>query len=316
MKKTALLFLVVAAFFQCSRSLDKLGPDACPSDNFSINSPLLVVDHVTTSTTDLNLDNSFADISFSFNEPITYTLKIVGQSSGAEFKLCGKGNSLKNYEWYGNATNSKHFSKGEILSYGLYNVCKNEAISSGQIKLTTNISYANYGLHVVSFDPGTTIPANPYPNSNIAGLTLDYAILNPSSPNYNPALQGSCYAHFKANSPKATWYFGGQTYAGVNYSALNTDPSRVYLNFFAKGASNSQCYILLKENLQGANLDRKYLANVTNEWKLYSVRLSEIGVKDPSAIISLAMALQAATHEDTAVELDLDLITFSLDKPF
>ena len=71
---------------------------------------------------------------------------------------------------------------------------------------------------------------------------------------------------YTSTSPKLTWRFGSQGFGGLTYANLGTDPTRVYLNFFAKGKSNSQCEIDLYETVNGPKLRRKFAANVSGSW--------------------------------------------------
>lgn len=309
-------FLLVQS--ACKRSSDVLGPAACPSESFAVTAPLEVKDNASSSTTNLNLSTSYANITASFNEVISYRLTLVGQTSDAKFVLDGKGNAIA-YAWYGNSTNGKYFKQGEVVSYKLTNLCKTEPLGMGQITITTIIGYNGFGLKLANFEDG---PATSSYGDCFAGVCAASGLKTPADPDYTTASpQGGNYFHYEAsctNNPSGVaWYFGGMDFNGVNYTSLGTDPSRVYLNFFAKGQANSQAQFIIKETLYGSTLSRKFLANVSdNGWTLYSVKLSDIGVIDPSKITTVSFNLGAAAFQDASAVVDLDLVLFTLDKPF
>jgi hypothetical protein len=335
MKTTGQAFLCLFVFSlfmtscKCSRTSEIVGPAACPSDNFSY-SPLLVKDHASSDILSLDLENSYADISISFNESISYVFIITGKTSGAIFKLNGNGNAI-NYKWYGNSTNGKYFEAGETLSYSLTNICKQEALAQGQIVLNSLISYSGFGIKVVNYenDPGVsfanygevfdcppydTDPATVYGNSHV---------MTSGDGGYMASPQGGNYFHYEAlatigDSGDGTgWYFGGTDFGGINYASLGTDPSNVYLNFYGKGKANSQILMQVYETAHGISLKRKFLANVSpDQWTLFSVRLSDIGILDPSKITKLSLNINAASYQDSKAAADLDLVIFTKDKPF
>lgn len=317
---TKILFvLVIVLLTYCSRSSDVLGPDACPSDKFAITAPLSVTNNADASTTELNLSSSYAKVSFSFNEMISYKFSIKGENSGAEFIMESSGNSIDT-SWYGSSTNGKYFEKGEMLHYTLTNICKSEALGVGQIHLATIIGYNGFGLKVANFEEGT-IPGAMYGDLLSTG-TCGASALMSSGADYIPSPQGGSYYMFKATctsstDPNGSWYFGGKDFEGIDYSKLGTDPTRIYLNFFAKGQDNSQAQMIFKESVYGTSLTRKFLADVSPEgWALYSVKLSDIGVIDPSKITALSFNLGASKYQDFSAQADLDLLIFTFDKPF
>ncbi|MDB5274841.1 MAG: hypothetical protein JWO58_3208, partial [Chitinophagaceae bacterium] len=65
------------------------------------------------------------------------------------------------------------------------------------------------------------------------------------------------------------------------------------------------------EKVYGATLKRKFLANVGSDWKLFSVKLSDIGIINPAGITIVSMDVGAATHQDTSAELEVDLVMFT-----
>jgi len=315
MKKLA---IVLMSFFlmqcACKRTTDTLGPESCPTSDFKVTTPLVFKDNSggPNSTTQLNLMNSFAKVTATFNENISYTLTIKGLTSGAEFIMNSSGSSI-DYNWYGNSTNRLYFKQNEVLVYTLSNVCKKEPLGQGEIKLTTIVGYTGFGLKVINFEDSPPVPGGPY------GFTTPPLNMTPSSSGYIASPQGQNYRHYVGTSPTTTpiWYFGGQGFDGINFTSLGTDPTKVYLNFFAKGTDNSQCGMMFKELSHGSLLNRKFLANVSpTQWKLYSVKLSEIGIINPAAIQNLDFNLGAATVPANRVEVDLDLVIFTLNEPF
>ncbi len=327
MKKIILALLTVAYVqFGCNRTSDILGPDACPSDAFAPIASLSVLDDAS-STSTLNFVTSFTEITAAFNESITYKLTI-SAASGAIYVHEGKGSSLS-LNWYGSATNGKYFKKDDALTITLTNICKTEPIGTATATISTVIGYNGFGFKVKNFEEAGAVSIYgdagtvPYKGSNL--ITSDSA-------SYVSSPQGGNYYKFKAksvstrspnftngNGDNITWYFGGSdffTTPPVQIASLGTDPTKVYLNFFAKGKSNSQAQFIITEIAHGNNLTRKVLANVGAEWTLYSVRLSDIGIINPSQITAFSFNLGAAQFQDTSAEVDLDLVIFTMDKPF
>jgi hypothetical protein len=295
---------------KCSRTSEIVGPAACPSANFSY-SPLVVKDNTSGKLDTLDLSNSFANVSVTFNESISYTFIITGQTSGAIFKLNGTGAAI-NYNWYGNSTNGKYFTQGEVLSYALTNLCKTEALGQYQIYLSTIISYAGFGVKVINFEDNPAVSTSPSP-----AAPLPSQLMTPLSNGYDPSPQGGNYYHYQASVTQPTWYFDYMTFNGISYSNLGSDPSKVYLNFFAKGKVNSLAQMIIDEMAHGTKLTRKFYASVSPDgWKLFSVRLSDIGIINPSQIKTLSVNFAAGGYQDTSCEIDLDLVLFTKDQPF
>jgi hypothetical protein len=324
MKKLTIVLTAISLVlvqFKCSRTSDIIGPDACPKSNTPIVNPFVLKNNSNSSTTELDLVTSFAKITATFSENISYKLVIKGQPSGAEYILESAGLSI-DLDWYGTSTNGTYFEKNDVLQYKLTNLCIAEPLAQGSINLTTNLSYAGFGLKVVNFEdsPAVTVAGS---GAWLAGACADGKLMTPATAGYMPSPQGGNYFQYKANCPAAplavSWYFGEQTFTGIasQFPTLGTDPTKVYLNFFAKGKANSQAQMIITEDLGGAGLTRKFLANVSpDQWKLYSVKLSDIGVINPSKISSLALNLGAAAFQDSSCQVDLDLVIFTFDKPF
>ncbi len=307
------IFLVCFALclVQCSfnRTLEPIGPAACPSEHFAVVDPFVFEDAVTSNTAQLDLIASHAVISASFNEVINYKVSVKGVTSGAEYFYFGRSNRV-DLHWYGNSTNGKYFKQGETLTCKLTNICKQEPLGTGQMTLLTVVGFnAGFGLKVINFEDVPAVVVN-------TSLSITATTMTPSSPGYMPSPQGGNYRHYEGTSANLTWYFGNQEITGINYTSLGTDPTRVYLNFFAKGDPNSQCFMDIYERVQSSLLRRKFPANVSDQWKLYSVKLSDIGIINPSEITNFMITLQSATTQDKSAAIDVDLIIFTFDKPF
>jgi hypothetical protein len=327
MKKISIILFALSCLlftYGCSRTSDIIGPAACPSDGFAVTTPLVVKDNGSSSTTTLDLSASFANVSVTFNESISYAFTVTGQTSGAVFKLENTGSSI-NYNWYGNSSNGKYFKQGEVLAYMLTNICKAEALGQGQITLTTIIGYSGFGIKIVNFesDLGKMVANygdvfNTAPATNYGALTGQ---MTPSSPGYVASPQGGNYFHYEATGTSGdngdAWYFGGTDFGGITYTSLSPNPDDVYLNFFAKGKINTQVQMLVYEDAHGVSLKRKFLANVSPDaWKLFSVRLSDIGIINPSKITSISLNIGATAYQDQTAVADLDLIIFTTGKGF
>jgi hypothetical protein len=331
MKKISVVLLALSSLLianSCSRTSDIIGPAACPSDAFVVTTPLVVKDNGSSSTTSLDLSASYANISITFSESISYVLTITGSNSGAIFKLQSAGNSI-NYNWYGNSTNGKYFVQGDVLSYTLTNICKSEPLGQGSITLTTIIGYSGLGVKVVNYenDPGVTTanygdvfdcpPYDPDPTTVYGASKL----MTSSDGGYVASPQGGNYFHYEAVGTTGdngdSWYFGGTDFGGVTFTSLGSDPENAYLSFFAKGKANTQVQMLVYENAHGISLKRKFLANVSPDaWKLFTVKLSDIGIINPSNITKLSLNIGATSYQDQTAVADLDLVIFTTGKGF
>jgi hypothetical protein len=325
-----LLVLVSLVQFGCSckRTDDIIGPSACPSDTFAVKSGLTVMDNASSSS-NLNFASSYTKIGASFNETITYRLSITAIPSGAIYVYEGKGSSLA-INWYGSSTNGKYFKQGDGLTISLTNLCKSEPLGTTTATITTIVGYAGFGYKTVNFDESPAIYSYPFGYGDIAAPYGSGRLMIPASAGYKPSPQGGNYYKFRADSVSVntfkdpsgkniTWYFGGADLfisTPVQFSSLGADPTKVYLNFFARGQANSQAQMIIDEKANGINLRRKFLANVGSEWTLYSVKLSDIGIINPSGITSFSFNLGGALRQDSSAEVDLDLVIFTLDKPF
>ncbi|MDB5274843.1 MAG: hypothetical protein JWO58_3210 [Chitinophagaceae bacterium] len=320
MKKIVGLVLLVGTLVQlsCKRNTDHTTPDLCPSDAFVVTVPFSFQGNVS-GTSNLNLSgNGYAQVGMTFNESIDYKVTISGTLSGAHYVYTGKGSTI-DLKWYGNATNGICFQSGDDLMCSVTNLCYKEALGSGALQLTSLISY-NAGNWVKGANFEDSPAVSPYPNNTDPRYNTppDTIIFGSSLASSEPSPQGGQYLKIAATSTLPTWYFGGLSFSGFTpalYASLKSDPANVYLNFFAKGTANSQAQFILTEKVYGSILKRKFLASVSSGWKLYSVKLSDIGIINPSGIISSDIDLGSATHMDTSAEVEVDLVLFTFGAP-
>jgi len=305
------LLMLATVQFSCSRKSENVGPDICPSENFTY-SALVVKDNANSSTSALDLVSSYANISITFNEVISFTLELKGLTSGAEYIYSGQAASI-NHNWYGNSTNGVAFVKDEYISYKVTNTCSKEPLRSGQIQLTTIVGYNGFGLKASNFEDGEVI------SSFSSAPVWEVGAVQSGDPGYEPSPQGGNYYSVTAAVPgNPQWYFGGIGFDGLtapDFAALGSDPTRIYLNFYAKGQLNSQAQMVFKESLHGSVLTRIYAATVSTGWQKYSIRLSDMGIIIPSAITGLTVNLGAAMQKDASAHIDLDCVILTYDKP-
>ncbi|MBC7487548.1 MAG: hypothetical protein H7282_12425 [Cytophagaceae bacterium] len=315
MKKIVLGLLAIATVqFSCSRSSDNVGPDICPSDNFTYGA-LVVKNNSDNSTSALNLQASYADINITFSEIASFNVELKGLTSGAEYVYSGKAAAV-NLAWYGNSTNGVAFVKDEVISYKVTNLCRQEPLGSGQIQLVTIVGFNGFGLKASNFEDGANIGQF----AGGASTTFNVGPVASGTPGYEVSPQGANYFSISAATDPGNpqWYFGGIGFSDMTpatFTALGTDPTRIYLNFYTKGQLNSQTQMVLLEKLHGSTLTRIYTATVSTGWQKFSVKLSDIGIIQPSAISSLSVNLGASTHRDESAHIDLDCVIFTYDKP-
>ncbi|HSZ71237.1 MAG TPA: hypothetical protein VK750_01090 [Cytophagaceae bacterium] len=321
MKKIVLGVLVLFAFHACKRSTDVIGPAACPSTSFAVLTPAIFKDSASARVDSVNLSTSYALIKAKFNENISYKLTITGES-GAQYIYNGSGDSV-HLHWYGNSSNNIAFSKGEGFSYALTNLCITEPFISGHMGINSIIGLSlvdkSFGLFV---NNGENDPANSssYGPCMTAPCNAS-ATMTPTTPGYTASPQGGNYYKYKATctgGPATAYYFGGVDYAlttAANFSKLPTDPTRVYLNFYAKGQHNSIAQMIFLETVIGTDIPRTYnKAVVSDQWTLFSVKLSDLGISNPTQLKKLSFNL-GTYFPDTSAEVDLDMVIFTVDKP-
>jgi hypothetical protein len=313
MNKLLCIACLVLSLVQYScRSVKKteaIGPDMCPSSSFSAQNFVFKDNSSSAQPGTLNLSSSFAVVSMDFTESIAYQLTI-SAPSGAKFVYNGNGKAV-NVNWYGNSSNGVFFKNGDPLYCSITQLCFKEPLGAGSLVLNTIISYEGFGFKVTNFeDAGSTYFS--FHNTNIANLAFTSATV---SSGHSVSPQGGNYLQMTSTSPQSTYYFGGVGFSLSDFTSLGTDPSAIYLNFYAKGTANSQCQLILREMVYGNPVKREYFANVSSDWKLYSVKLADIGVLDPSQLYATEIDLAASTLGIVSTEVDIDLILFTKGAP-
>lgn len=323
MKKIIVIVaLVLTAVYACKRSTDMIGPSACPSTNFSVITAATFVDSLTGRTDSLDLSKSYAIIKAKFSENISYKLTITGDNGGV-YEYNGSGDVV-NLHWYGTSTNGKPFSNQEGFSYTLTNLCIKDAFISGRMVIKTIVGLSlvdkSFGVFVSNGENESPKYITGYgPCLTMGDACNASALMTPSSSGYSPSPQGGNYYKYKATCYESSqYYFGGLDYplttAGA-FSKLPTDPSRVYLNFYAKGQHNSIAQMIFLETVIDTDISRTYnKALVGDQWTLFSIKLSDLGIADPTKLKKLSFNL-GTFLVDTSAEVDLDMVIFTVDTP-
>ncbi len=307
----SLLALTVLGYScKCSRTTEDTTPKICPSSSF-VASPITA----TSSSTPINV-NEGVTFSSTFNEIAQWKL-VVKATSGAYKSFEGKSNNVQ-VIWYGDAQSEVFFAAGDAVSVDLFVSCKDEPLSSEGFNIGIATDFTKVGVLCSDFDQGI-VPPNNYNFTPRGLVTL-------SMSDYHPSPNGGSYFNITGTSPTPVWYFDGfgldwsssTPPAFLNTAKLHQDPSKVYLNVLvSSGAStNSQYQLTVSEKYNGALKQRKFVKDITwTGWKVVTVKLSDIGILDPTQIKTIAFGLGAAKTQQLQGELNIDLVLLTNDHP-
>lgn len=335
MKYTALLKLgLCLAFLYGCNPIEKVGPDICPSDQFSLTSDDLVINVVSSGSSqaleaagnNLDLTSEGLNIQSNFGEEVPWTLTL---SNGSQTKsFSGTGESFNIY-WYGQPDKfdgtKMQFDAGAV-TVELSVVCHDAVSKTFQLTGTQNFSSLNsnfgvllrdwdkngaYPVDDVTYDPVTEVDGWSGKGGGIDVWEFQYYDTH-SSPG------GGLYAQFHGAGENGLWYLGSHSFTLTDFEDLipTQNVDSLYVNIFSsaeEGAINtgSQIAVILNGESYGA-----VEAINWSGWKLLSYKLSDFktmaGVNLPSTDITdfvLQLGAQPEQSNDLKVRYDFVLIT-------
>jgi hypothetical protein len=311
-KTFALALLGMVMFTSCKRDEEtEAVPDICPTAAFDFNNAFAAKSsNGAAPSGQVNLATDRLLVTADFNEVIDWRVEIKGQTTGAVKRFSNRSNSI-DIEFTGETDTTVYFDI-ETIQVSLYIACKAEPTVIS-IANTAKPSLALAGLLAASFNSATSVAAT-YPNGGAGFLiTSEYSSTSPSP-------IGDTYYKYTSSTTVDTtvWYTGGFdiNVAAIDFTTLPTDPSRVYMNFYLKGPANSQAQWTITETFSSSvSKRRKFNANTTDDWTLYSVKLSDIGFVDPTKITALACSVGPSTAKSNSCSVEVDFLIFTVDGP-
>jgi len=313
-----LAFIVVAigiTVLSCKRSFDNdfNGEAICPSDNFAVSSPLVLKSTAGGSTTSVDMSTAATNITATFNEVVSWTVEVRGATSGAFKSFTGRSNQI-NIIWSGEPDTAPFF-KAESVTASLKLNCKTEVYGTASINFTALPSFSTLPGYVSNMEPPTQNALDGLPSNG----KIACAFKNVGSLGYEGSPEGGYYLNMQGNTAVPAWYFGqyNNNLAPGYFSGLNADPNTVYFNVYLKGLPGSQAQIIFNENIPGLiePKARKVNFDLTTSWKMYTVKLADIGIINPQNITKVNTNLGASPVQVTEAQLDMDLIIFTNNAP-
>lgn len=295
----------------CKRSFDREfdGMAICPSENF-VASNFAIKSTANSSNTQVNLTSTTATILANFNESVAWTVEIKGQTSGAFKSFKGTSNQI-NIIWSGEP-DSAPFFKIETITAVLKINCKSEVYGNTQIDITGLPSFSSLPGYISNMDPSS--PRGGLDNT----FKVTSKFMDSSLPGYAPSPEGGSYLNMVGNSTVPEWYFGQyNNVLSTGIPGLNLDPSTVYYNVYLKGMPGSQAQIIFSEDVPGSSAlkARKVNFDLSSDWKMYTVKLSDIGIVNPRDIKNINTNLGCSPVQSMTGLLDMDLVIFTNDAP-
>ncbi|HXA01922.1 MAG TPA: hypothetical protein VNW99_08040 [Cytophagaceae bacterium] len=282
------------------------GPAQCVSANFAFtqafNPP---------GTVDFSTDSVI--FTAGFNEIVSWTITVTGQTSGATISFSGKSSNI-NTVWRGNP-GSIAFFQLENVTVELKIPCRESTTKT--INITGKPNFNNCGVLLSDFDGhGVAQTFNFYPG---AGNTAPAGVMN--SPLLSP--QGGQYYHASGgNPPPVSWYYGEVGSSPFSLAKLGTTyPDSVYFNVLinSNGVSTGSINIMLRGN---NNYSAIYKPDGSSGWKLLSLKVSDFKPlspgpsANPMQVTSVTFDLGPSVNQGDPCEIDIDLVIFTKGHPF
>lgn len=302
------------------------------SDNFQVTTPFAA----NTSTVNFSAGNTVT-FSATFNEEVSYTITITGQTSGAVKTITGMGSQL-NEVWTGNA--DLIFFTAENVTAELTVLGQTETY--GQVNIGATTTYNPEGVQLANFESGGTTASCWFPSGNQIACQTNYSV--------SPSLEGSSATRVAGVSvDKPGDQFVGlsaiEPRSGVNnngsyFSVPTTDPDDLYFTVFIYGSGDENVAMFIKfmqdESGNGAHegasengFEWQLLDLSHTGWKKFSIKYSDVplggntnfggngdGIYRPDQIVKIEFGLWAMDDPDTAVEFIYDYAVFTAGKPF
>lgn len=331
MKKLTIGILALTFLFgitSCKKQLDKLGPDLCPSDGFSVVASDIVLDGLNTSN-EVNLSSGGLHIKAKFTEVVKWSLKLISEDGASIKSFEGETDSINTW-WFGNVDAFPLFKKGNV-KVELEIACLDLITKSFVIKEAPTFKNVNssYGVLIRDFDKNGIVPVA----GNEFTVADGWAGLNGSDSNHyqyfdvDPSPMGGKYGELYSKGPDVTWYHGATSFPITNFAGklITTNPDSVYVNFYCKG------YGLVNTGLEfaltSAGTNYFYTEPITWEgWKLISLKLSDLKVlagskagqklTDVDGISQCIMQLGSNPERTNEARSAYDFILLTVGEPF
>jgi hypothetical protein len=309
------------------------GPAQCVSANFAITQAL-------NAPASVNFNTDTVIFKAGFNEVVSWTITVTGNTSGASISFSGKSNTI-NQVWRGNPGSIVFFQIEQVTA--VLKVPCRDAVTT-----TTNIiglpNFVNCGVLISDFDghgksPGVgfypSVKSSPTAGSDFTG-TLGAILFAPgtatsttcsglgpvNSPIVSP--QGGNYFHVKGTATPANYYYG-EAASNTVFSLAPLGTTRADSAYFnalinTNGVSTGMITILLTTS--ATRYSYQYKADGGLGWKLLSVKLSDFKPAtagpsvNPKNVTAVAFDLGPNTNPGQPCEINLDLVIFTKGQPF
>lgn len=297
-----LLLVLSVVMVSCKPPLDKLGPDLCPSPDFSFSGDDLKIEGLN-ALNEVDLSLGGLNIKAKFSEKVKWDLKIVSTDGLALKSYNGEGDSI-NFLWYGNVDALPVFKEGDVR-VELEIACKD--LIEKTFKISKAPTFKNlspkYGVLIRDFDKNGIVPVGGdqfTPADGWAGLNGDTNHFKYFDE--DPSPMAGKYGELYSKSSATTWYHGATSFPIPGFagklSTANSDS--IYVNFFCKG------YGLVNTGLEfgltAGGTNYFYTDPLIWEgWKLVSIKLSDMKV------LSGAQAGKKLTNADAISQCILQL---------
>lgn len=329
-QKVLLGALLIAGLSSCNT--EQVGPDICPSEDFTFTAEDLKVDILSGSTiTELSSTDKTVDLSSgglhihgSFSEVVTWELKIVNDVEQRTYS--GESSDINIY-WYGQGDrfNEKDMSFAEgAASIEFEVICsdviKKDFIVSG-VQSFTEID-SSFGVLIRDWDKNGLYPVALSNFSVADGWAGSGGGANPWEFDYYNTISspaGGRYAQFYGKTSAPSWYMGGTSFptGGIENILPTSNTDSLYLNIFVK-ADEDLPNCGSQVGFQSDNVNYLISEDITwKGWKLVSHKLSEYKSPsgDPLTSTEIAnMVLQIGSQPEAVNELrvmyDFALITY------
>jgi len=321
--------ILVIGSLSCDK-IDKIGPDLCPTADFSYSVNDLVVDGLNANA-EVDLSVEGLNIKAKFTEEVDWTLKII--SSTAVKAYSGKSDSI-NVRWFGNVDAFPLFKAG-TARIELEIACLDKIEKAFTITVDPNFKnlHPSYGIVLRDFDKNgfasvageQFMGADGWNGLKNSGDTSHYEYFNS-----DPSVSGGRYAELYAKTASETWYHGGTSFSfgGFAGSLSTTNADSVYLNFFCKGYGLVNTGLEIALQVSGDNSGNFFHTEpITWEgWKLVSLKLSDLKILggftagerfvNVDGLSGVIMQLGSNPEKSTEARSAYDFIMLTVGEPF
>jgi hypothetical protein len=290
-----------------------------------------------------------------FSHAVSWTLTLVGQTSGATFQRKGVSNSLVNFPWGGTHDGIFFFRKGENVTATLSFFGTN-LTSTATVQIATPRNFKVYGQFPITGDfeqrefiepsYGPPVVYSPYwahfnfptPIPNVV-QGLDSAAIDRLG-NVVPSVEGKLYYYIKGKGNQQVFVSGIQ-YTGMLLPALPATPDNIWINMYVYGTGDKNAGIELEyqeEDADGSSTgyqgsdDDAFVARILLDhvgWKLVSYKYSDLTpslnapfggsgnhIHEPHRLRSFDMVLLKKVNPDEPVEVYIDFPIITVGGPF